>query len=237
MRSYMRIISLIVLVVCLLGAPKVGSWVADSFDHSSIDPDGAFMWISIHHIVQAVVILIGVLLLSKRWDIDFHLAMGSREVGLRYLKRFLLFFSIYVVGAFASTIIISGVPSYHYPLTARNIIGSLGFQLLLSGPSEELIFRAFAMTLFGHLITKKRLSKHVSYANLFAALVFGVAHMHISLSPFAVSFTTPQVLLALGLGYFYGDCYERSKSVVYPMLMHSLSNVMMVGVTIALSCF
>lgn len=237
MRICMKIIRLIILVVCLLGAPKVGSWVADSFDHSSIDPDGAFMWISIHHIVQALVILIGVLILSKRWNIDFRLGMGDKEVGLRYLKLFLLFFSIYVAGAFATTIIISGVPSYHYPLTARNISGSLGFQLLLSGPSEELIFRAFAMTMFALLITRKRLSKHVSYANLFAALVFGVAHMHISLSPFAVSFKTSQVLLALGLGYVYGDCFERSKSVVYPMLMHSLSNVMMVGVTIALSCF
>ena len=84
---------------------------------------------------------------------------------------------------------------------------------------------------------KKRLNKHLSYANLFAAIVFGVAHMQISLSPFDVSFKTTQVLLAIGLGYFYGDCYEKSKSVVYPMLMHSLSNVMMVGVTIMLSYF
>ncbi len=237
MKLCKKIISLIMLVVFLLGAPKLASWVAHLFDYSSIDPDGAFMWISIHHIVQALLILIVVFILTKRFKVDFHLGMGNREVGFRYLKRFLVIYSIYVVVAFASTIIISGVPSFQYPLTAKNIVGSLGFQLLLSGPSEEVIFRAFAMTMFVLLISKGRLNKHLSYANLFAALVFGAAHMHISLSPFDVSFKISQVLLALGLGYLYGDCFEKSKSVVYPMLMHSLSNVMMVGVTIGLSFF
>lgn len=237
MKLCMKIIGMIMLVVFLLGAPKIGAWVADLLDYSRIDPDGAFMWISIHHIVQALLILIVGLILTKRFKVDFYLGMGQKEVGFRYLKRFLLIFLIYVAVAFASTIIISGVPSFQYPLTARNISGSLGFQLLLSGPSEEIIFRAFAMTMFVLLIGKKRLNKHLSYANLFAAIVFGVAHMQISLSPFDVSFKTTQVLLAIGLGYFYGDCYEKSKSVVYPMLMHSLSNVMMVGVTIVLSYF
>ena len=237
MKLCMKIVSVIMLVVFLLGAPKVGAWVAGLFDYSRIDPDGAFMWISIHHMVQALLILIVVFILTKRFKVDFHLGMGNKEVGFRYLKRFLLIFLVYVVVAFGSTMIISGVPSFQYPLTAKNIVGSLGFQLLLSGPSEEIIFRAFAMTMFVLLISKGRLNKHLSYANLFAALVFGAAHMHISLSPFDVSFKTTQVLLAIGLGYFYGDCYEKSKSVVYPMLMHSLSNVMMVGVTIALSYF
>ncbi len=237
MKVLVKISNMLLLVVVLLGAPKLASWVAGSFDYSKIDPDGAFMWISIHHIVQAVLIGIVVFILTKRFNVDFHLGMGQKEVGFRYLKRFLAMYLIYVIVAFASTIIISGVPSLQYPPTARNISGSLGFQLLLSGPSEEMIFRAFAMTMFGLLISKGRLNKHLSYANLFAALVFGAAHLQISFSPFEVSGKITQVLLALGLGYLYGDCYEKSKSVVYPMMMHSFSNVIMVGTTIVLSYF
>ncbi len=187
MKLWRKIPSVIILVGFLLGAPQIGSWVAHSFDYSRIDPDGAFMWISIHHIVQALLILIVVFILTKRYKIDFHVGMGQKEVGFRYVKRFMIIYLMYVMVLFAITIIISGVPSFQYPLTTRNIGGSLGFQLLLSGPSEEIIFRAFAMTMFALLISKGRLNKHLSYANLFAAIVFGAAHMQISLSPFGVS--------------------------------------------------
>ncbi|MDR4969416.1 MAG: CPBP family intramembrane glutamic endopeptidase [Acholeplasmataceae bacterium] len=237
MKVFVKIISIIVLTVILLGAPKVGTWVANMFDYSSIDPDGAFMWISVHHIIQAVVILLIILFSTKFYKVNFHLNMGNKEVGYRYLKKFMLYFSIYTVIAFIVIIISSGIQPFQYPLNARNISGYLGFQLLLSGPSEELIFRAFAITIFVLLVSQKRIDKHLSYANLFAAIIFGIAHIQFSLSPFDISFALPQVLMAIGLGYFYGDCYEKSKSVVYPMIMHSFSNVLMVGITILLSFF
>jgi membrane protease YdiL (CAAX protease family) len=34
------------------------------------------------------------------------------------------------------------------------------------------------------------------------------------------------------LGLFYGVCYERSKSMFYPMAMHSISNVVAVVMAI-----
>ncbi len=237
MKIITKIISVIILVICLLGAPRLGSLVADMFDYSNIDPNGAFMWISVHHIVQALLILLVILLLSKRYKVDFSLGMGHKDVGYNYLKKFILYFSIYVFVVFAITVLSNGLPSFQYPLNLRNISGYLGFQLLLSGPSEELIFRAFAMTVFILLVSDKRISKHLSYANLFAAIVFGIAHISITFAPFNMSFDTSQVLLAIGLGLIYGDCYEKSRSVVYPMMMHSFSNILMVGVTIILSFF
>ena len=70
-----------------------------------------------------------------------------------------------------------------FPLTPRNIVGQLGFQLLLSGPSEELIFRAFAITMLalmirGALFRGQRgvsgriravFGKELTYANIIAA--------------------------------------------------------------------
>ncbi len=142
---------------------------------------------------------------------------------------------IYTVGAFGSMILMGGFQPFQYPLTGLNITGYLGFQLLLSGPSEELIFRAFAITIFAFLITDKRLNKHISYANLFAAIIFGLAHVYIRFSPFEINYTVFQVVYATVLGYFYGDCYEKSKSVIYPMIMHSFTNVVMIGLTVILS--
>jgi membrane protease YdiL (CAAX protease family) len=39
----------------------------------------------------------------------------------------------------------------------------------------------------------------------------------------------------VGLGLFYGVAYERSGSMLYPMIMHSISNVAMVGTLVLAS--
>jgi membrane protease YdiL (CAAX protease family) len=41
-----------------------------------------------------------------------------------------------------------------------------------------------------------------------------------------------QVVFSVALGIFYGDCYEKSGSVFYPMIMHSIGNVLSVSATI-----
>lgn len=230
-----KIFIVIALSVVLIGAPIIGRLGANMFDFNTLDPDGSFLWISVHHIIQAVVILILIFISKKLFSIEYNLGFGNKEVGIKYLKRFMFFFMIYTVGAFLSMILLGGFQPFQYSLTGLNITGYLGFQLLLSGPSEELIFRAFAITVFSLLITSKRISKHISYANLFAAIIFGLAHVYISFSPFDLSFTVFQVVYAMVLGYFYGDCYEKSKSVIYPMIMHSFTNVVMIGITVILS--
>jgi len=39
------------------------------------------------------------------------------------------------------------LPMYDFPLERRNILGTLVFQLFLSGSSEEIVFRAFPITM------------------------------------------------------------------------------------------
>ncbi len=229
------VLKILLLSVLLLVIPKIGTWTANLFHYDSIDPDGAFMWISIHHMIQAMVVLLIIFIIKQFKPIDFNLGFGNKEIGYRYLKRFMIGFTVYTLIAFTVIIVLNSFQVFQYPLNARNITGYLGFQLFLSGPSEELIFRAFAITLFVTFISTKRVDKYLSYATLFAAIIFGIAHIQISLNPFGLSYSIQQVILAIGLGYFYGDCYEKSKSVIYPMIMHSFGNVLMVGITVILS--
>jgi len=159
---------------------------------------------------------------------------------------FALIFAGYVVVSLIITILTSSFQGFQYPLNARNISGQLGFQLLLSGPSEELIFRAFAMTMLGLLVTgsiargeaglgrvfTSIFSGKLSVVNLLAAVIFGLAHVRFSFNPLSASFSTGQVIYSIMLGLFYGVCYERSGSMIYPMIMHSISNVVAVGMSI-----
>jgi uncharacterized protein len=111
-------------------------------------------------------------------------------------------------------------------------MGQLGFQLFLSGPSEELIFRAFAITMLALVLKGRVFNGKVSVANIIAAFIFGLAHVGFLFAPFAVTYNSFQVILSVILGFFYGDCYEKPRSMYYPMIMHSISNVVMVGFTI-----
>ncbi len=221
-----------------------GILVANQFSYTRIDPDGQFMWISVHHIVQLVISLALIWLLASVWGIDFGLRLGNVRAGLRAMGWFFAVFIFYTVGAYAVMLLLGGAPTYAFPLTARNVLGTLGFQLLLSGPGEELLFRALPICVMWHLLGKGRLigfgsspkrrpyrrpGLEVYGAGIVAAVLFSVAHMNWSLSPFTLSYDAFQLVYAFVLGIVYAQTYERTGSVLYPMIIHSMANVLMVG--------
>ncbi len=223
--------------VLLLGIPQLAGMVAGLFNYQSFDPDGSFAWIYVHHIVQTIIFIFIIIGLKKYKSIDFGLGWGNKDIGKRYVLRFILFFGIYAFGAFSSVILSGSFSHFEYPLTATNILGQMSFQLLMSGPSEELIFRAFAITMLSFVFKGRIAGNKVSIANIIAAVIFALAHLKWSIIPFEISYSTFQLVYAFVLGIFYGDCYEKSGSVYYPMMMHSFSNVVMIGVTIIVSLF
>ncbi len=246
-RILKQVVWILFLAVLLLGVPRLAGAVADLFDYAAIDPDAAFAWIAVHHIVQAAVFLVIMLVINRVSPIRFGFGWGDRKAGWFYVRLFTLIFIGYVVVQRLIFLILTGsLPVFGYPLTAQNIIGQLGFQLLLSGPSEELIFRAFAITMLGLAvkgvvfskdtsagrIVFKMLGGELTAANLIAAVIFGLAHVRFAFAPFSASFETGQVVVAVILGLFYGVCYERSKSMIYPMIMHSFVNVVVVSASV-----
>jgi uncharacterized protein len=220
------------LTFILLGIPRLSGMVASFFDYQAIDPDGAYAWVVIHHIVQALIFVTIITLLNKFKSLEFGYGWGDKEVGKKYILSFTLIFAAGSLASHLLIILTNSFQQFEYPLTANNIIGQLTFQLFLSGPSEELIFRAFAITMLAHAIKTRMFNGKVSVANIIAAFIFGLAHVDFSFAPFAVDYTPFQVIYSVILGFFYGDCYEKSRSMYYPMIMHSISNVVMVGLTI-----
>ncbi|NCB41424.1 MAG: CPBP family intramembrane metalloprotease, partial [Clostridia bacterium] len=99
-------------------------------------------------------------------------------------------------------LIINSFEQFLYPMSIRNIVGQMSFQLLLSGPSEELIFRAFAITMLARVVKGRVFRGRVSLASIIAAVIFGLAHVHSSFAPFKISYTLFQVFYAMVLGLF-----------------------------------
>ncbi len=227
----------LILTVLLLAVPRLSGAIADQFNYQAIDPDGSYAWISVHHIVQALIFIFMIAAITKHKALDFGFKWGNKEVGRKYVLNFTLIFGAGSLVSHMIVILTGSFQAFPYPFTATNIFGQMGFQLLLSGPSEELIFRAFAITMLALVIRGRFLKEKISYANIIAAIIFGLAHVGFSFDPFTLNYNFFQVILSIILGIFYGDCYEKTGSVFYPMMMHSISNIIMVGLTIIASFF
>ena len=116
-------------------ASKVGALGADSLDYRSIDPYGAFMANCVHHVIQALIALVLILLLAKLLRIDFGFRAGEVRLGLKLVGIMSAVLFVYMIISYVVGYAFDLVQPYAYPLTARNISGTLAFQLFLSGPT------------------------------------------------------------------------------------------------------
>ncbi len=227
------IAALLILVAQTLIA-RAGSAAANLFTYDGIDPNGRFAWISVHHIVQAVIALGVMWILSRFLKLDWYLRLGDKKTGLRSVAWFAAIFLGYTLVVYIIEGSLGSLNSYDFPLNTRNIMGTLGFQLLLSGPSEEILFRAFPIAILTCTLQREigiRFFKwHISLPVIIAAVFFAVAHISWSITKFYISFDPFQLVYAFVLGIIYGVIYQKSKSVLYPMMVHSISNFIMVGV-------
>ncbi len=221
------IIALLLFIIQTI-ASKVGGLLAGCIDYMKFDSDNVFLFKSIHHIVQALIALAIILIFSKIKKESFHLKPVKSKVGIKYTIIFCVVIFVYVVVSYLVGIKTGMITPYNYELNAHNCLGDLGFQILLSGPSEEILFRAFPITILCMLNISEK--KKEWLAILISAVFFGMAHISWNINPFSISFSWFQVVYATILGIVYGITYVKSKSVIYPMIMHSMSNIIMDGV-------
>lgn len=234
-KSLLKIIIVIISIFIIQQlASKFGESIANFFNYSTIDSHSVFAWISVHHIIQLIFALIIIIGLSKLLKLDFKFKIGNRDIGIKYVVRFTIVILIYILISYAFLYYFNHVNTYNYELTIRNIIGSLGFQLFLSGTSEEVLFRALPITIFIYMFGKNRkvgINKwNISLEVIIAALFFSIAHINWSLEKFIISVDMFQLIYAFILGVIYGVVYEKSESIIYPILMHGISNFLMVGI-------
>ena len=214
-------------------ASRFGSIASGLFSYDRIDPYNIFMWISVHHIVQGIIALVAVGILIKVKNLDFGFRLGNVRVGLEHTLDFTIIVLIYVVVFYIITFAFGNFSAPNFPLNITNVAGTLGFQLLLSGPVEEILFRALPITL---LIYSFKASKPVKIykvattsETIIAAVLFTLAHVRWEINPFSIDFSVHQLVICLFCGILYGIAYQKSNSVLYPMAMHSIWNVVIVG--------
>lgn len=207
----------------------------------ALDPDGSFLYISLHHIWQAAFALLAILFLARLLRIPLA-EFGFNLHGWRYAVRLVLLFSLFwflVQGSIGALMVGFGDTSaaFHFPLTARNFGGYFAFQILLSGTSEELLFRALVMTPLLMVGKKGGLTEksNTLLAGGIATLIFMLAHINIAFNPLRVThFNVLQQLTVLTFGAFYAFLFIKTRSLLGPLLAHNLLNAVIVTVGLVL---
>ncbi len=236
LQAFLITLAALIIFAVQIVLSQMGVHAANLFSYHKIDPSGAFAWISIHHIVQGVAGFVVMAFLSLFFKVDFKLGLGDKHTGMRIVFWFTVIIAIYQFAMWFLLDALSLFIPFAYFVNTRNVLGYVSFQLFLSGPSEELLFRAFPVTLLSLLSAKTfRFFKgrvHLPLAVLIAAVMFSLAHINWTTSPFTLHYNILQLLYALAMGIIQGWAYVKTRSVVYPMMMHSISNVLVTGFSI-----
>lgn len=207
-----------------------GSDIAYMFKFEKIDPYNAFARNIVHHITILLLSLFAVLILNKLFKLNFGFDLGDIKTGTRFVALYTAIIAGVTLVVHMLMLINNSLPVYAFPLNKGNIIGTLCFQLFLTGPAEEALYRALPISIlvqvFGRNIEVKW---GITLESVIASFLFAIAHIKWSLLPFAIEADYSQVLYAFAQGIISGKAYQDSRSVIYPMFMHSISNVLMVG--------
>ena len=223
-------IAMVVLFIVQVLAGKTGWAIAHLFSYRKIDFYNVYARLSVHHVTQMIIALAITVVLSKLLKIDFGLKLGDTKKGMNYLKVYTVAFTIFTLAYHILMYIYNILPSYDFPLNKSNVLGTLGFQLLLSGTSEEILYRALPITVLVYVFGKSvHVKWNITLETIIASILFAIAHIKWSLSPFTMDVNCFQLFYAFVLGTIQGKVYQETHSILYPMCMHSVSNVLMVG--------
>jgi len=127
--------------------------------------------------------------------------------------------------------------AFPFPLTARNFGGYFAFQIMLSGTSEEILFRALVMTPLLAYGKNSGLAEkpNALLAGGISTLIFMLAHINIALDPLRVThFSILQQLTVLTFGAFYAFLFVKTRSILGPILAHNLLNAVIVTIGLVL---
>jgi len=192
---------------------------------------GNWVQLTDHHIWQMILALIVIVILSKGRFKEWGLNISNLGESMRLLKIFFLYYGVYFIGiGFVIQLLFMSPPVLDHPIITGNIIGNLFFKFIISGLSEEILFRGMMQTYITTFTTKvwRWGNIEMPVAGFITAIIFTIVHINFTVFPFEITHLYfPQLILAFILGLFYAVAYHRTGSLLAPILAHNFSNGML----------
>ena len=172
-------------------------------------------WNWIGKITSALFSLIVILILRKKFQIDFAFTLNQRKDSLKptlITVGILVIIGVIVIWLFSS----KGNPTLETHL----------FQLTMPGIAEELAFRGVFLGLLNNVFTKSRriLGAKMGWGVVVTSLLFGLWHGIGFDNASNFYFNIEPILMTLMAGFLLAWLRERTGSLFIPVLFHNLIN-------------
>ncbi len=200
-----------------------------------LDPGGAWAYITVHHLVQLGIVLavMGVAVATTTMTFTrFGFTTRQWRWSLRVVAAFAAVWTVVQLGV--GWLVVSGGASADpgFPLDAGSVTGRFAFELLLSGASEEPLYRGLIMTTLivglGPVLASQRSVAVAAIGG--STLAFMLDHINVDWSTLTITHINAyQQATLLIFGIVYGLLYWRSRSLVGPVVAHGVLNVVITG--------
>lgn len=233
MRKLIYLPIALLMIIAVESISKYSFFLADRIFPaiSFIDPENAFLYITLHHIFQGL-IAFALIVLIARVNCEKLSALGLNMNQWQYsaqrVAQFALLWFVIQFGVGYAMMVQTPIDNlFPFELTVKNYAGYFLFQILLSGTSEELLYRPLLMG--GLLLMGKRLGfpdkLNIALAVLTSLFAFIIGHISFTLIPFQIlSYNVLQLLTVVIFGGFYAYLYVKTKSVFGAILAHNTLN-------------
>jgi len=226
----LRPIPIFMVVLLGLGIPVLASLLIDfAGDHMRLPAvhTSRLSFLYYHHGVQLVLSLIAIAIARRVVPANYGLQWprGNGYI-VPAIYWGLAFGLIMTLVDYGPNLLAHTAPKFDDPLTRPNVIGWLFFQGAYSGPTEEVLYRALLVTYLAATMPGKVHFRgfEMNGAGVVVAVIFALAHMGSFITEFWLVALGQQVY-AFALGVLYAYWFEKSKSIVAPIVGHNLSNL------------
>jgi len=221
-RSFLlKVVALLSALFFTVAYPETGCFLADKLAIGF-----SIKWLYIHHLVQLLLALVTILIINVAIGNKFSWGLNANQ-WRRSLKIALLFAAGWFVVTLAVNLLIDTPQQIDYEPTSKNILEDLFFDLVITGVSEEILFRGLVMGVLLHAFKGilRVGALRVSVAGVISALFFSLAHIGIDPRSFTVDHFSPlQMSFAFGLGIFYAVMRDKTGSLLGPVVAHGASD-------------
>jgi membrane protease YdiL (CAAX protease family) len=238
-RVLFAVLAVILVVLLGLGLPilaaAIEQWLSHRFPLPSMTGQ-TLPWLYAQHAIQTLLALVAIFAIKRFMPFDAGLRWPPEKTYIRPAILWGLFFGVLMtVVDYAPDLIAHHPMNLGYAVTPRSMIGWIFFEGIYVGPTEEILFRSL---LVGYLIAampgKMRLGRYdMSWGGVIVALIFALAHATNFINHPAWAAAGQQVY-AFALGVLYAYWFEKSRSVMAPIIGHNVSDVVETGICFVL---
>lgn len=237
MKKILILILAIVLTFAIpYGAAKVLSegvmkWLHGMFSLSTAG--NYFLGALSHRVIHFLIAMLLLMLIFRREKIValFDFSHLKRDM-VEFRTIFILWPVLTVLFFGSSMMFIDGFSEYLSSLYA-SVDGWMLSRIsrdffLLDAIPEEVFYRAFMIGLLSIGFSKcLRIGKfEISHAALLSIPLFALSHVQVLLYPFKVlQYDSIQLVLTMLTGFLFAYAYERTRSLVLPILIHGYTNL------------